>query len=45
LKSVDNINILPLVEGVIVDYHTKRKKNPQDNVEGDIFCSECGNLP
>ena len=31
------INILPLVEGVTVDYHKKKKNITQDKVEGDIF--------
>ena len=39
-----NINILPLVEGVTVDYHKKNKYHPRRVVEGDIF-SYCGNLP
>jgi hypothetical protein len=37
------INILPLIEGVTVDYH-KKKNITRDEVEGGIF-SECGNLP
>ena len=37
-----NINILPLVEVVSVDYH-KKKNITRDEVDGDIF-SECGNL-
>jgi hypothetical protein len=28
--------MLPLVEGVIVDYHTKKKKITLDKVEDDI---------
>jgi hypothetical protein len=41
-------NILPLVEGVMVDYHTREKyitlwkKNiTRDEVEGDILFPEC----
>jgi len=38
------INTLPLVEGIVVDYHTRKKISPETNVEGDIF-SECGHIP
>jgi hypothetical protein len=32
----DIINILPLIEGVMVDYHTQKTNIIQDEVEGDI---------
>ena len=38
------INILPLVEGVTVDYHKKKKYHTRRS-RGDIIFSECGNVP
>ena len=32
------LNKLPLVEGIIVDYHTRKKISPETNVEDDNFC-------
>jgi hypothetical protein len=32
----DIINILPLIEGVMVDYHTQKTNIIRDEVEGDI---------
>jgi hypothetical protein len=44
----DIINILPLVEGVMIDYHTREKYHTlekeyftRDEVEGDILFPEC----
>lgn len=38
IEELDNIYILPLIEGIMVDYTTKKKTNiPQDNVEADIY--------
>ena len=33
---LDIINILPLIEGVMVDYHTQKTNIIRDEVEGDI---------
>ena len=35
-QNSDNINILPLIEGVMVDYHTQKTNIIRDEVEGDI---------
>ena len=35
-KYRDIINILPLIEGVMVDYHTQKTNIIRDEVEGDI---------
>ena len=40
LDVTDNINILPLDEGVRVDKHTSEKITTQDEVEGDNFFTE-----
>ena len=34
--QLDIINILPLIEGVMVDYHTRKTNIIRDEVEGDI---------
>ena len=36
LEIHDIINILPLIEGVMVDYHTQKTNIIRDEVEGDI---------
>jgi hypothetical protein len=35
-RAVDIINILPLIEGVMVDYHTQKTNIIRDEIEGDI---------
>jgi hypothetical protein len=35
-KLCDSINILPLIEGVMVDYHTQKTNIIRDEVEDDI---------
>jgi hypothetical protein len=48
-SQVDNINILPLVEGLMVDYHTRKKYHTLEKeyhprrswVSGDILFPEC----
>jgi hypothetical protein len=35
-RIFDTINILPLIEGVMVDYHTQKTNIIRDEVEGDI---------
>jgi hypothetical protein len=32
------LNTLPLVEGIMVDYQTRKKISPETNVEDDHFC-------
>jgi hypothetical protein len=34
------LNTLPLVEGIMVDYHTRKKISPETNVEDDNICEE-----